>query len=248
MTEELTIETLPVDELLIEPSYQRTEISGKLIAEITKKFNPKKFGPIAVNIRSDGKKFVVDGQHRLESAKKMGFKTIVCEVSYGLNLNEEAEKFRGYNHRVTVSPLSQYRASCAALEYDAVELKNMMAKYGYRSGKNGETCVSCIAEIRKRWGKNPKLVESIFSFAAQTKSKITELLFRGLFHIGEKSNFLENPEFITRFQKKTWMVIDKSCSVDRSMTIGFSRRDADLAATIFKVINSGRGKHMKFEI
>lgn len=80
-------------------SYQRPIIDTHA-KTIMKRFNWRDFLDVVVNVRENGDFFVIDGQHRVEAARRLFGDEIAvpCRIYYGLTLDEEAELYLAINH------------------------------------------------------------------------------------------------------------------------------------------------------
>lgn len=114
---------LALDLLGFDERYQRSierKASKALIAHIAANFTWARFGAVMVVRRQEGEGGaayrVLDGQHRVEGARRAGVTSVPCiVVPLTGGLREEALAFVGANtHRVTVGPLQIHRARLAA--------------------------------------------------------------------------------------------------------------------------------------
>lgn len=124
--EEVSIKSLQVDK-----SYQRGETS--LINVIAGQFDPLAFGIVWVGMRSDGKKFIVDGLQRTRGAEKAGHSKVPALVFRSEGRKQEADIFRKLNaFRRRVSRMDVFRsANEAKLEY-AVNITSAVRSAGLK--------------------------------------------------------------------------------------------------------------------
>ena len=78
-------------------SYQRN-LNERRVNEIKKEFDPKLLGKITISRHSNGKLFVIDGNHRVAACKAVGAKYIDAEIIDGLSIEQEAELFCKLNN------------------------------------------------------------------------------------------------------------------------------------------------------
>jgi hypothetical protein len=110
------------------------------------KFNPNLFEAIHVSYR-DGQYWVVDGQHRLIMAKKMGYKYILCQIHKGMTYEEEAKMFDELNGTETSKPTTIHARINARLEYSdpaTVEIKRIVEESGFIFGMDNSKAVNKI--------------------------------------------------------------------------------------------------------
>lgn len=116
-------ESLDLSVLRVDKSYQRP-LAENRIARMQAVFQPELFGRLMVNRRDDGSIYVVDGQHRLELAKTLGWQTAPCVVVCGLDVAGEAKLFKDFNTaRKNPTWYELHRASVAAGMPDAVGIQ-----------------------------------------------------------------------------------------------------------------------------
>lgn len=120
-----SIEWVPIDEINVDPSYQRsieTKTSRGLIASIAREWDWDVFDVLKVSRRPDDRLFVVDGQHRLAAARERGdIPQLPCVLKRCAGPEEEARLFTAANHnRKAMSTLDAFRAAVAGGEEQAV--------------------------------------------------------------------------------------------------------------------------------
>lgn len=107
-------------DLLHTAKYQR---KVKTVKRLEDTWNIKKCGALTVSFR-DGKYWVIDGQHRLEILKKLGFKSAACDVLLDLSIEEEASLFSTQNENVnTLKASEKMRADLVAKQEYAIKLQ-----------------------------------------------------------------------------------------------------------------------------
>lgn len=120
-----TLEWRPVDELMIDPSYQRaidTGPSQTLIRKIAMFWDWGLCQPLAVSRRPDGALTIVDGQHRASAAKKRGdIPHLPCVITSYASSGDEAAAFVALNQmRRPLSALDLFKAAVAAEDTEAL--------------------------------------------------------------------------------------------------------------------------------
>lgn len=98
----LSVEMLPVKDLIIDPTYQRDIQSGE-VSRLVKDWNWLACGMLAVSLRpvkgSDLNQYaVLDGQQRLSAIRQIGFKEAPCRIYVDLTPTQEAELFELLNN------------------------------------------------------------------------------------------------------------------------------------------------------
>jgi ParB-like nuclease domain len=94
-----TFQMLPVEQLVIDPLYQRhmTPGSKKKVAVMASDWDPAMVGALEVSHRGNGTYAVMDGQHRYLAAKAAGVKELPAFVHEGLTTFEESRRFERLN-------------------------------------------------------------------------------------------------------------------------------------------------------
>lgn len=95
-------------------------------------FDVDQLGYIVVNRRADGKWYIVDGQHRTELMRAVGWgdQRIQAELFEGLSQQEEAELFNARNDRRAVRKFDHFRISVTAGDARATDITNIVASVG----------------------------------------------------------------------------------------------------------------------
>jgi hypothetical protein len=121
-----TLEWVAVERLAVDPSYQRSiddAPSRTLIGAIAKNFDWRLCLPLSCARRADGAIMVVDGQHRLEGARKRGdIPHLPCVIVSSDGVAAEAELFASLNRkRKPLKSFETWRAMLAAGDKKAVQ-------------------------------------------------------------------------------------------------------------------------------
>lgn len=127
-----SIEWVPIAELRIDPSYQRsidTGASQKLIRQIAEQWDWDVLDILKVSRRPDDRLFLVDGQHRRAAAELRGdIAQLPCVLKRCAGAEEEARLFMASNRgRKRMSRIDDFRAALAAGDDDAVVIDRLIA-------------------------------------------------------------------------------------------------------------------------
>jgi len=122
---------VPVTDLNIDPSAQR-KLSMQWVTAHVANFDVDQLGYIVVNRRDDGKLYVIDGQHRTELMRAVGWadQRIQAELFDGLSQREEAELFNARNDRRAVRKFDHFRISVTAGDPQACDISDIVVKAG----------------------------------------------------------------------------------------------------------------------
>lgn len=120
--------TIPVSEIKIDAGYQRRlrEKVNRMVAN----WDYNLCDVVLVSYRNN-KFYVIDGQHRVAAAKRVGAEFLPCQIVEGLSREEEATRFVALNS--ATSPLSQYdtwKANLLCGDPVDTEVKRICDKWG----------------------------------------------------------------------------------------------------------------------
>lgn len=128
------LEWLPVERLVVDHTYQRTVESARsqlLIAKIARDFRWSLFQAAVVTAVGGGKYAVIDGQHRIEAAKRRAVDKVPAVVIEAASAAEAARAFVAANRdRVNINPLQIHHALLAAGDAGARRIKRVCDKAG----------------------------------------------------------------------------------------------------------------------
>lgn len=124
---------LPVSELSIDPRVQR-QLDSNRAARIADAFDPDLVGIIHVSARPDGSKVVIDGQHRFEAMKLLGWQsqTVPCRVYRDLDISAEAHLFRGLNTFAKPRAFDVFKVRIVEGDPVALDIRRILGKHGWR--------------------------------------------------------------------------------------------------------------------
>jgi hypothetical protein len=240
---------IEIDQLVIDPTYQR-EISSakgrKNITKIAREFEWARFSPVIV-APSKEKFAIIDGQHRTTAAALRGHKKVPCQV-VGIDVRKQAAAFAAINANVTeMSSIQVHAALVAAEDPGALRLEAVCASanvkilpYPVQSNKMkvGETlAVRQLQGAMERYGKEPLRV----ALCAITKTRdgnpgmVRGQLVQALCQVLEPNKALvSNPKTIALFEqfdfRKVWADAGKEAMMSRGKIISV------LAARISKFL------------
>lgn len=122
-------------QLDVDRTYQREldQRSLRLVAEIARDWDWGLCQPLVVARRRDGRMFVVDGQHRLEAARRRGdIQQLPCVIIMPDSDGDEASAFVKLNQqRRPLTPFALYRGAVAAGDPSACALASVLREVGF---------------------------------------------------------------------------------------------------------------------
>lgn len=146
----------------VDPTYQRG-LDENRVLKILDWFTWRSFGALTLAKTDGGRYHAIDGQHRLEAAKRHPAVTLVpCTIIEADGTVAEAETFVGVNvNRRNISPLEHYRADIAADDPGALAVSKAcegagvtVARYPSQSSGPGETvAISAVRAVVEKRGR-----------------------------------------------------------------------------------------------
>ena len=221
--EQSITELVPVNDIGVDMEYQRPLSTGK-VASISANFNKNAVGTIIVSLRENGKFFVLDGHHRLESMKKCGIEKAECKVIIGLTLQQEAEIFIWCNtNRKNPDALDTFKARLFKRDPIALAINAVVEECGlyvefargrrrsnsvwavktmeeiYRKG-HGELLKKVIMLATQSWPDDPnnteaKVLSGIALFHEQYEGRYTQSEFIAKMNITDINTLLRRAQY-----------------------------------------------------
>jgi hypothetical protein len=147
---------VPLALMRVAPLAQR-ELRGEWVNELIRDFNPDRVGVLTVNYR-EGYYYVVDGQHRVEAMRGIGWEDqqVECRVYENLTIQEEAELFLALNKRLAVGPIPQYKVGLTACRPEEMAIQAVLEPLNLRVGQGkvdgSITAVGTLRRIYREFG------------------------------------------------------------------------------------------------
>lgn len=182
-----TIKCVPIDEIDL-GLYQR-ELKPSKVRKMTDYFVPDVMGFPLLSFRN-GKYFCMDGQHRIQALKHMGYKEVWCQIITDLLYEEECRRFNILNTGRTQLNANQiFHCRVEEKEQTAIELVKMFKKYKYTYNKNTSVkddnvigAVSKFDKMLKKYGMS--MVERVLKVLRGAwlgdKESLTSSIITGL--------------------------------------------------------------------
>lgn len=144
-----------VRDLLVNPRAQRDLRSG-WAAEIAADFDPDRFLPPLVSNR-DGDFFVIDGQHRVEALRILGWddQLIQCWVYDDLTEAQEADLFLWHNKRKTVNAFDKFQIGVVAERDVEADINRIVLANGLKVSQS-DSGIRAVGALRKVYNHGGK--------------------------------------------------------------------------------------------
>jgi hypothetical protein len=140
-----------VADLKVDPEAQR-KLSMPWVKERVSTFDVDQLGYIVVNRREEGGTYVVDGMHRVELMRQVGWgdQNIHAEIFDGLTQAEEAELFNARNDRRAVRKYDRFRIAFTARDEQAVAITRIVHRAGFViSDQAGDGHIASIEALER---------------------------------------------------------------------------------------------------
>lgn len=199
--------------LRVDETYQSV-VNPSWVRQIADGFDPDLFRPLDVSARTDGTFWVVDGRHRLEAVRLLGWleEAVPCFVYRGLSVAQEAALFYRLNAGTRKKRvIAVFRARLAAGEPVAFEVARVVSECGFElattetnRGVTRLLCVGTLEAIHKAGGV--ALLRRVLSLLHDTwagKRKVNDADFiRALFaFVLVHGDVMSDAVFVERLSK-----------------------------------------------
>lgn len=200
---------LPIDILKLD-SYQRPLIKSH-VKKLVKKFNRISAGSILVSKREDGSYYIMDGQHRVEAMRKLGYQMIECVVYEGMTVAEEAKNFSDHNGGKGNHPLVDANALHIAGDDATVAIDIIVGRFGYeidyKQTGRGIKAYKTLVKLYESKGEYPLIKTiSIIHQAFGNVSAFNQFILQGVW------DFIQ--EYVDRYDEKELVRKMKDATID----------------------------------
>lgn len=152
------LEWLTVSDLKVSPQAQR-ELRPGWAAQIANDFNPDRFTALLVSHR-DGNYYVVDGQHRVEAMRILGWdhgQQVQCWVHEGLNESQEADLFLWHNSRKNVEAFDKFQIGVVAGRPIEMDIDRIVRLQNLKISRDASVpgSISAVVTLREIYNHDP---------------------------------------------------------------------------------------------
>lgn len=164
-----TLEWVPVADIRVSDQAQRELRPGKA-SKIAADFDPDRLTPPIVSRRDDGRLFVIDGQHRVEAMRLIGWgdQNIECFVHTGLTERGEADLFLWHNDRTAVSALDKFLVGVTANRGEELAINRIVQDAGLHVATSGGSVggIQAVSALRKTYANGGDVLARTLRIAA----------------------------------------------------------------------------------
>jgi hypothetical protein len=138
----------------VSPLAQR-ELNNARVNKIVADFDPEQIGNPTVNLR-EGWYYIVDGQHRIEACRRIGWEdqSVQCQQYEGLTEREEAEMFLKLGDVLNVDSFSKFRIGVQAGREAVCDIDRIVRANGLcvsRSDLPG--AIRCVGTLQRLYSR-----------------------------------------------------------------------------------------------
>jgi len=142
---------------IVPAGYQRSTNAAQ-VSNIISKFNEAKLDALLVSEQRNGTFHVIDGAHRTEALREMGYTHAMARVLTGLTYEQEAELFARQNDDIRrLTGLDYYKAGVIAKDDICLSIEQILSQNGFQVGKGKDfkniSAVQTLQTILQEYGK-----------------------------------------------------------------------------------------------
>lgn len=242
------------ENLNIDGSYQREEVSKLKVMEIARDWDWKLFGTLSVIMRKDGSFWVYDGGHRCRAAfLRSDIIELPCLVFECEDEKTEAKAFIGTNTmKSVVSAYHKHRASVITNEPNAMAVQSILDKHGYfpSQGTSKKFGFMAINSLQSQVKEDKVLAEKVFAACAsiaqdgeQISGEVLDAVFTCQKKLAGKADILTNGH-LERLQRETLPGIE--AAIRREKHIVGKGGSAISAKALLDLLNKGKQRRLMF--
>ncbi|HET7386827.1 MAG TPA: DUF6551 family protein [Nocardioidaceae bacterium] len=124
--------------LVFDREYQRA-IDPNRVRRLIEEFQSSGLGSLTISLRTDGRRVVVDGQHRVAAVRTIGYEgKLPCNQYTGLSLADEARMFLLLNNTKQVQAIDKFRARVMAEDETATRINTILTAQGWTAKQGND--------------------------------------------------------------------------------------------------------------
>lgn len=254
--------TIPVKELKVDTEYQRP-LTGSRVDKMAADWSWVACGSITVALRGSGAGdyYVIEGQHRVEAAKRAKIAELPCMVFESMTHIDEAQGFLDTNTaRRGMSVIDRYRALLVIEDSTALRAKELLEQAdrvpgvaGGAGGKGRPTAsreLSCLDYLMTAVSTDNEVLTRLWPMVIEfcEGRLISKNILQGLFYL---ERFLVNTSLLERHWRRRLMQVGYD-TVAKSIaeTIAFETKggSAVCAKGILRALNKGLQRKLTIEV
>jgi hypothetical protein len=147
---EARLHWVPISQMRVSPLAQR-DLNPARVDRLAASFDLEQLGTPTVSFR-DGCYYIIDGQHRIEALKAIGYgdQQVQCWVYKGLSEADEAERFLRLNDVLAVAAYPKFKVAVQAGRAEEADIDRIVRAQGLRiSLERGDRAISAVHTLRR---------------------------------------------------------------------------------------------------
>lgn len=146
---------VPIPQMKINPLAQR-DLNQARVDHMAANFDPEMIGTPTVNLR-DSHYYVIDGQHRIEMLRQIGWgdQNVQCWTYEGLTETDEAERFLKLSDTLTIDAFAKFRVGIIAGREVECDIDRIVRSQNLVVSRDSslDGSVSAVGTLRRIYGR-----------------------------------------------------------------------------------------------
>lgn len=237
---------VPIDKMKVSPVAQR-ELKQYRVDELAADFDLEQLGTPTVNERG-GWFYIIDGQHRVEALKQIGYgdQQVQCQCYADLTDEEAADRFLRLNNVLALGAFDRFRVGITAERDDEVEIDRVVRANGLVVSKDHlPGAIGAVGTLRRVYvrsdsvtlGRTLRIIRDAYGDAGLEAAVID-----GIGHLCQRYNGdLDDSTAVLKLGNANGGVsglLNKAEVLRRSTG---NQKSHCVAAAAVEIINSGKG-------
>lgn len=146
---------VPITDMRVSALAQR-DLNTNRVNQMAADFDPEMIGNPVVNLR-DGHYFIIDGQHRVEVLKAVGWgdQTVQCWAYTGLTEEEEADRFLKLSDTLTIDAFAKFRVGIKAGRETECEINRVVLANGLCVSRDAlPGAIAAVGTLRRVYARS----------------------------------------------------------------------------------------------
>lgn len=145
---------IPIPEMRVSPMAQR-ELNTNRVNQMAANFDPEMIGNPVVNNR-EGHYYIIDGQHRIETLKAVGWgdQSVHCWTYEGLTEEQEADRFLKLSDTLTIDSFAKFKVGVTAGRDEECEINRVVLANGMCVSKDAlPGAIGAVGTLRRVYSR-----------------------------------------------------------------------------------------------
>lgn len=237
---------VPINQMKVNPLAQR-EINQARVDHLAANFDLEQIGFPSVSWR-DGSFWIIDGQHRIEALRQIGFgdEKIQCQCYEGLTSEREAEVFLKLNDTLTVNALARFRNGVHAGRTVECDIDRVVRSLGLVvSADKVPGAIGAVGTLHRVYSRSgPSVLARSLAVVrdAYGDAGLEAATIDGISHLCARYNGeLDIPVAVEKLSKAHGGVNGLMNKAEQLRRMTGNQKSHCVAAAAVEIVNAGRG-------